>query len=149
MMKMFVCMLLRRVLKLLKEWLKTLLKGQNLQNENWKFARLEKWSSAAADTGRVIGTRVVSWAQQILVVVFMYYLSNSNSSKCSKVIYDEKWDIWKLNILGIPKGIMVILMTIMMCYVEKDKKKAQERELNHSDVICNLCKGLKQTQNLF
>ncbi|KAL4575087.1 hypothetical protein LXL04_021928 [Taraxacum kok-saghyz] len=39
-------------------------------NKIWKFARLGKWSSAAADTGRVIGTRVVSWAQSVLEFCF-------------------------------------------------------------------------------
>ena len=35
---------------------------------------------------------------------FLYYLSNSNNSKCNKLIYDEKWVVQKLKIFGNSQG---------------------------------------------
>ena len=35
---------------------------------------------------------------------FLYYLSNSNNSKCNKLLYDEKWVVQKLKIFGSSQG---------------------------------------------
>ncbi|KAL4569896.1 hypothetical protein LXL04_025542 [Taraxacum kok-saghyz] len=69
---------------------KFIFKVRTGRTEVEKFQVLEKGLCRPANTGRVPWIQVVFSAQQILNVIFMYYLSNSNSSKCNKLIYDEK-----------------------------------------------------------